>query len=183
MLERARIGAAASGASAAGVRAMGRDPAERALALASLARWPGLERELEESTRYRRTGGLRLALDEAAWRAAGPWVAEQRADGVPVEIVDAQAACALAPGIAAGCLGGVHAPIDGQAEALPATEAFAHAARRLGARVEEGARRARARGRWGPGGGRRAWRRRARGLRRGDRGGGRGVRRSSVESA
>jgi len=138
VLERARVGAAASGASAAGVRVMGRDPAERALALASLARWPGLDRELEAPTRYRRTGGLRLALDEASWRAAAPWLAEQRADGVPVEIVDAQAARALAPGIAAGCLGGVHAPIDGQAEALPATEAFGRAARRLGARVEEG---------------------------------------------
>ena len=138
VLERARVGAAASGASAAGVRAMGRDPAERALALASLARWPGLGAELEAPPRYRRTGGLRLALDEATWRAAGPWVAEQRADGVPVELVDAQGARALAPGIAGDCLGGAHAPGDGQAEALPATEAFAHAARRLGARVEEG---------------------------------------------
>jgi sarcosine oxidase subunit beta len=138
VLERARVGAAASGASAAGVRAMGRDPAERALALASLARWPGLDRELEAPTRYRRTGGLRLALDEATWGAAGPWVAEQRADGVRLELVDAQAARALAPGIAPGCLGGVHAPLDGQAEAVPATEAFAQAARRLGARVEEG---------------------------------------------
>ncbi len=139
VLERARVGAAASGASAAGVRAMGRDPAERALALASLARWPGLDAELEAPTQYRRTGGLRLALDEATWRAAEPWVAEQRADGVPVELVDAKAARDLAPGIAPGCLGAVHAPIDGQAEAVPATAAFAHGARRLGARVEEGA--------------------------------------------
>ena len=138
VLERARVGAAASGASAAGVRAMGRDPAERALALASLARWPGLERELEAPTRYRRSGGLRLALDEATWRAVGPWVADQRAAGVPVEVVDEREARALAPGIAPGCLGGVHAPNDGQAEAVPATEAFAAAARRLGARVEEG---------------------------------------------
>jgi len=138
VLERARVGAAASGASAAGVRAMGRDPAERALALASLARWPGLERELEAPTRYRRSGGLRLALDGATWRAVAPWVAEQRAAGVPVEVVDEREARALAPGIAPGCLGGVHAPNDGQAEAVPATEAFAAAARRLGARVEEG---------------------------------------------
>jgi sarcosine oxidase subunit beta len=118
---------------------MGRDPAERALAVASLARWPELDRELEAPTRYRRTGGLRLALDEAAWRAAGPWAAEQQADGVAVEVVDAAGARALAPGIAPGCLGGVYAPDDGQAEAGPATEAFARAARRLGARVEEGA--------------------------------------------
>jgi len=54
VLERVRVGQAASGASAAGVRAMGRDPAERALGLASLARWPGLDRELEAPTRYRR---------------------------------------------------------------------------------------------------------------------------------
>ena len=51
VLERARIGSAASGASAAGVRAMGRDPAERRLALESLGRWPGLDRELEGETR------------------------------------------------------------------------------------------------------------------------------------
>jgi sarcosine oxidase subunit beta len=65
-------------------------------------------------------------------------VAEQRADGVGVELVDAPGARALARGIAPDCLGGVHAPADGQAGALPATEAFARAARRLGARVEEG---------------------------------------------
>ena len=63
MLERAQVGAAASGASAAGVRVMGRDPAERALALASLARWTELDRELEGATGYRRGGGLRVALD------------------------------------------------------------------------------------------------------------------------
>ena len=56
VLERERVGAAASGASAAGVRVMGRDPAERALALASLARWPDLDRELEAPTGYRRGG-------------------------------------------------------------------------------------------------------------------------------
>jgi glycine/D-amino acid oxidase-like deaminating enzyme len=76
--ERERIDAAASGASAAGVRAMGRDPAERALALASLARWPGLDRELDADTGYRRGGGLRVALAEDAWRAAPAWVAGQR---------------------------------------------------------------------------------------------------------
>ena len=70
VLERARVGDAASGASAAGVRAMGRDPAERVLALASLARWPDLDRELEAKTGYRRGGGLRVALDDAGWAAA-----------------------------------------------------------------------------------------------------------------
>lgn len=138
VLERQRVGAAASGASAAGVRVMGRDPAERALALASLARWPDLDRELEAPTGYRRGGGLRLALDDAAWQAAPAWVAEQRADGVPVELVDADAARRLAPGIALACRGGVHCAMDGQADAMATVRAFATAARRLGARVEEG---------------------------------------------
>jgi len=138
VLERDRVGAAASGASAAGVRAMGRDPAERVLALASLARWPELDRELEAPTGYRRGGGLRVALDDETWAAAPAWVAEQREAGVPVELVDAAGARALAPGLALSCRGGAHCAIDGQAGAMDTVRAFATAARRLGARVEEG---------------------------------------------
>jgi sarcosine oxidase subunit beta len=138
VLERARIGAAASGASAAGVRVMGRDPAERGLALASLARWPELARELEADTGYRRGGGLRVALDDAAWRQAAPWVAEQRADGVTLDLVDAATARRLAPGISPECRGGVYSAIDGQAEAMATVRAFAAAARRLGAQIGEG---------------------------------------------
>jgi sarcosine oxidase subunit beta len=138
VFERARVGAAASGASAAGVRAMGRDPAERALALESLRRWPELDRELEGETRYRRDGGLRVALDDIAWAAAPAWVGEQRADGVPLETVGERAMRGLAPGLSPSCLGGVFSPIDGQAEAMPTVLAFAAAARRLGARLEDG---------------------------------------------
>jgi sarcosine oxidase subunit beta len=138
LLERARVGAAASGASAAGVRVMGRDPAERPLALASLARWPDLDRELEGETGYRRGGGLRVALDETTWRHTAAWVDEQRAGGVPVEVLDAASALRLAPGLSPGVMGGVFCAMDGQAEAMPTAQAFARAARRLGARVEEG---------------------------------------------
>ena len=138
VLERAVVGAAASGASAAGVRVMGRDRAERALALAALARWPELSRELEADTRYRRGGGLRVALDDDAWRQTAAWVAEQRADGVALDVVDAASARRLAPGVSPDCRGGVYSAIDGQAEAAATVAAFATAARRLGARVEEG---------------------------------------------
>ena len=139
VLERAQVGAAASGASAAGVRVLGRDPAERALALASLARWTELDRELEGVTGYRRGGGLRVALDVEAWSQTPAWVAEQRADDVPVEVVPGADVRRLAPHIAPGALGGVVCAIDGQAEAMATVQAFATAARRLGARVEEGA--------------------------------------------
>ena len=137
VLERAQVGAAASGASAAGVRVMGRDPAERALALVSLGRWPELDRELEGATGYRRGGGLRAALDDTAWAQAPAWVAEQRADGVPVEVMPAAEARRLAPDVAQSCRGGVFCAMDGQAEAGPTVLAFANAARRAGVRLEE----------------------------------------------
>jgi len=138
VLERARVGDAASSASAAGVRVMGRDPAERAIALESLGRWPELDRELDAKTGYRRSGGLRVALDEAGWAEARATVGEQHAAGVPVELVDAPAALRLAPGLSPECRGGVHCAIDGQAEAVATVHAWATAARRLGVRIEEG---------------------------------------------
>jgi sarcosine oxidase subunit beta len=138
VLERARVGDAASSASAAGVRVMGRDPAERALALESLGRWPDLDRELEAKTGYRRSGGVRVALDDPGWAEARATVGEQRADGVPVELVDAAAAHHLAPGLSPDCRGGVHCAIDGQAEAVATVGAWATAARRVGVRIEEG---------------------------------------------
>ncbi len=138
VLDRGRLGDAASSASAAGVRVMGRDPAERAMALESLARWPDLDRELEAKTGYRRSGGLRIALDESGWAEARASVGEQRADGVPVELVEAAAAHSLAPGVSPECRGGVFCAIDGQAEAAATVQAWATAARRVGTRIEEG---------------------------------------------
>src|SRR5206468_3612111 len=87
---------------------------------------------------YRRDGGLRIALDTAPWKVVPAWVTEQRADGVPLEILDAAAARKIAPDVSPATLGGVFSPLDGQAEAMPTVLAFATAARRLGARIDDG---------------------------------------------
>jgi sarcosine oxidase subunit beta len=137
VLERDHVGGGASGASAAGVRVMGRDPAERALALESLTRWPQLEREVEGPMGYRRGGGLRVAVDDTTWARAPAWVAEQRADGVPIEIVAAAEARRLAPDVTAACRGGVYCPLDGQAEAGLTMLAWLNAVRRADVRLEE----------------------------------------------
>jgi len=79
-----------------------------------------------------------VALEDAAWRQAPGWIAEQRAHGAPLELVDATAARTLAPGLAPTCAGGVYCAIDGQAEAMATVSAFAAAAGRIGARIEEG---------------------------------------------
>ena len=138
ILERGRIGEAASSASAAGVRVMGRARAERAMALESVGRWPELDRELEAQTGYRRSGGLRVALDEPGWTEARTTIGEQQADGVPLELVDGAAALRLAPGLSPECRGGVYCPIDGQAEPVTTVQAWASAARRMGVHIEEG---------------------------------------------
>jgi sarcosine oxidase subunit beta len=82
---------------------------------------------------------LRVALDAEAWSQTPGWVAEQRSDGVPVEVLSAADVRRVAPAIAPGCLGGVFCALDGQAGARATVAAFAGAARRLGARLDEGA--------------------------------------------
>jgi len=136
VLERASFGGGASGASAAGVRVMGRDPAECALALESLSRWRQIEREVEGPMGYRRGGGLRVAVDDLAWARTPAWVAEQRAQGVPVEVIQAADVRRLAPDVTA-CRGGAYCPMDGQAEAGPTLLAWLNAVRRADVRLEE----------------------------------------------
>jgi len=118
---------------------MGRDPAERAMALASLARWPDLDRELEGSTGYRRGGGLRVVESATELAEARADVAAHRADGVPVELVDENDARRITPGLSSAVVGGIHCRIDGQADASATVTAFANAARAHGALIDEDA--------------------------------------------
>ncbi|MGN6813813.1 MAG: FAD-dependent oxidoreductase, partial [Thermomicrobiales bacterium] len=60
VLERRAIAAAASGASAGGVRQQGRDLRELPLARHACARWATLETELDADVHYRRKGHLTL---------------------------------------------------------------------------------------------------------------------------
>jgi sarcosine oxidase, subunit beta len=60
LVEEREIAAAASGASAGGVRQQGRDPREMLLALAAIARWEHLEDELGTDIHYYREGHIKL---------------------------------------------------------------------------------------------------------------------------
>ena len=65
LIEQRKIAAAASGASAGGVRQQGRDPREMPLAIAAIARWEHLEEELDADIHYYREGHLAVYEDEA----------------------------------------------------------------------------------------------------------------------
>ncbi len=136
VVERADIATepAASWASAGGVRRQGRDPAEAALAIEAIARWPTLEEELDSDVRCRQDGNLLLAENDAEAERLVTFVQQQHAMGfADVRLVNRDEVRALVPGIGAQVIAGSYSPADGQADPALTTRAFAAAAQRLGA--------------------------------------------------
>lgn len=139
LVERHRLAAMASGWTLGGVRQSGRDPAELPLALAAIAEWPGLAETLQAETGYTRDGNLRLARDESEAAIIRGIVESQRALGLDLTFLDGNAAVrAVAPAISERVVAASFCPSDGYADPVAATHAFARAAERCGARIEEG---------------------------------------------
>jgi len=124
----------ASWASAGGVRRQGRHPAEAALAIEAIARWPTLEQELEANVHYRQGGNLLLAENEAEAEQLAQFVQQQQAMGfTDVRLVDRSEALQIVPVLNDHVVAGSFSPTDGQADPALTTRAFAAAAQRLGA--------------------------------------------------
>lgn len=140
LLEERAIAAAASGASAGGVRQQGRDPREMPLAIAAIARWEHLADELEADIHYYREGHIKVYEHETDVPLAHQTVADQRALGLDITVVEGQDLHELVPGLAPGILAGTYTANDGHANPTLTTEAFANAATREGATVRTGAR-------------------------------------------
>jgi sarcosine oxidase subunit beta len=83
---------------------------------------------------YAATGYLFLVPD-AAWPAQLDAVERQRRHGVPVEVLDLEAASRLTPFDAAGLAGATWGPADGVADPHGLTTAYLDLARRRGART------------------------------------------------
>ncbi len=128
------IAPAASWASAGGVRRQGRHPAEAMLASEAIARWPTLEAELDADMHYRQGGNLLVAETEAEAEQLASFVREQQANGfTDVTLLAAAEVRNLVPEIAAQVTAASYSPIDGQADPIRTTRAFAAAAQRHGA--------------------------------------------------
>jgi sarcosine oxidase subunit beta len=138
LLERDRLAAQASGASAGGVRQLGRDPREMPLAIASIARWQTLEDELGADIEFRRGGQLLVTEDPALIPELERRVAEHRALGVDIRLVQEDEFRELAPGFAPSITAGMSTENDGQASAPLTTRAFGAAAERHGACIRTG---------------------------------------------
>lgn len=140
LVEERGIAAAASGASAGGVRQQGRDPREMPLAIAAVARWDDLERELDADLHYHREGHLAVYEREEDLPIAHMRLAEQQALGLDIELIEGADLHALCPGLAPHILAGTYTPADGHADPGATTHAFARAAQREGAELRIGVR-------------------------------------------
>lgn len=138
LLERDRLAAQASGASAGGVRQLGRDPRELPLAIGAVERWRSLEDELDADLEFRMGGQLLVAERESDSRVLAERVRVQRALGLEIRFVEGDDLRRIAPELAPSVNWGAYTSNDGQASASLTTHAFAAAASRLGARVVTG---------------------------------------------
>jgi len=131
----------ASGASGGwgkrGVRANGRDLRELPLMALAYERWPNLATELGAATGYVRTGMLRLYERHQDVGAAEVRARIQTELGVPTEHVSAQTARALEAGLSERVLGALYCPLDGVADHNATTQAYAAAAVREGAVIQD----------------------------------------------
>ncbi len=120
------------------VRQQGRDLAELPLAIASNRLWPELSAELGSDVEWTQNGNLMIGDNEDRIRQFREWVDASREYGLNTRLVSPDEIRSLVPGIQGDWLGGMYTPNDGHAEPTKAPAAFANAARRLGATIEEG---------------------------------------------
>jgi sarcosine oxidase subunit beta len=137
VVEAREVASGASGASAGGVRQQGRDPRELPIAMRAIAMWPSLADELEADLDYHQDGHLTLVADEADLPELEARVADQRARGLDVFVIDGDELRAVAPGVGTAILAGAYCPTDGHANPIWTTKAFAAAATRQGACILE----------------------------------------------
>lgn len=136
--ERHFVGRHASGATAAGVRTLGRDAAELPLSLEASNGWLRMKELVGDDCGFVACGQLQVAEDEKALAAIKSRIERLAAKGYTHEkILAPDDVRSLVPDIAHHCLGGAWVATDGSADPHRAIRAFRDAAIEAGARIIE----------------------------------------------
>lgn len=150
VLERGELNAAASGNNSGSIHAQipvepfvnqGEAWARRfaptlRLMMAGIARWKELPGELSApELEVSAKGGLVVARTAREMEMLGRKSAIERSEGLDVRLLDAAELRALAPYLAEDAVGGAFCPVEGKANPLMATFAFARAAAAQGVRI------------------------------------------------
>ncbi|RYY26094.1 MAG: FAD-binding oxidoreductase [Sphingomonadales bacterium] len=139
VLERSSVGRHSSGASAAGVRTMGRARAELPASLAAMAMWHDIASLVGDDCGFEANGQVKAIETEAEFARQTALVDALRRDGYQhEEMIDAGELRAMVPAIAHHCLGARIARNDGAADPHRTLEAFLSTAIGAGVTVLEG---------------------------------------------
>jgi sarcosine oxidase subunit beta len=108
------------------------------LALESRARFEALQEALGPGIEFRPTGGMCLVETETELAAVRKFLAEQRATGLDVELLDGDAARRREPALSERVIAATWSAADAQVNPYGLTFAFLRAARAAGAQVATG---------------------------------------------
>ena len=137
LLERDQIGQYASGVNFGNVRRQGRFLGQLDLANRSFGLWKRLPELIGEDLEFLPSGHMRVCYDEALIPDLEAYAAAPQARELDLEVIAGKALHERFPFLGPEVKGGSYAPHDGHANPRLASPAFARAAIRAGARVEE----------------------------------------------
>ncbi len=139
LLEKGFIGNEASGRNGGGVRQQKRHPAELPLAMESVKIWQGLHAELEWELEYRQGGNLFILGDPDQYDFFVEQLQHSQKAGLDVRLLNPEETRKLLPTLRKDLdiLGATYCPSDGNANPLLVSKAYAKAAQKLGAQIQE----------------------------------------------
>lgn len=140
VLEASWTGRRASGATAGGVRTLGRAWEEMPIAIEAMSMWHRMEDIVGDDCGFTPHGQIKVAETEAHLHVLAQRAAESRRRGFcNEEVIDAPALRGIVPAIAPHCAGALHAAGDGAADPHRTIRAFHAACLAAGVRIVEGA--------------------------------------------
>lgn len=139
LLEAAWLGRHASGATAAGVRTLGRDYHEMPLSIESMQMWHEIADLVGDDCGFHAGGQMTVAEDAAGLAALKSRADESARRGFTNErMIDQAMLRELVPSLAPHCIGALYAEGDGAADPHRTIQAFHRTCRELGVRLHEG---------------------------------------------
>ena len=137
LLDKGRIGDEQSSRNMGAVRQQARDPVETPLMIECVRLWEGLACELDADIEWVQGGNLGLAATSEELDRFEQAERLGREFGLDCRLLSAAQVKEAVPRMASSWRGGLYTPTDGHASAPKTTQAFADAARRFGAVLEE----------------------------------------------
>jgi sarcosine oxidase, subunit beta len=139
VLERSWSGRHSSGATAAGVRALGRDPGEIEITVEALDMWQHIEEIVGDGCGFAPKGQICLAEDPVALEKLHGEIDDLRAAGYThANIIDPKEVRKRVPALRVNCFGAAIAEIDGAADPHRTLAAFKKSCLAAGVTIREG---------------------------------------------